>query len=171
MSIEFREFIRAPRWRRRLTLAALALAACGTAEDGGLGPGPAVLSGAIGQGRGRVILVRDLRDPQWPSDPVTITGVAIEGDTIRLGVSFGGGCRDHQLQLITDVAWMESYPVQVAARVAHEDNDDPCDALITGSLSFDLSPLKRAYQASYQSPTGKIALRLQGAPSVPVYTF
>jgi hypothetical protein len=97
--------------------------------------------------------------------------VTIEGDSIRIGVSFGGGCAEHQLQLIADVVWAESYPVQVGARLAHEDNDDACDGLITGSLSFDLSPLKRVYQASYQSRTGKIALRLEGAPSVPVYEF
>ena len=170
MRIEIRKFVRAPRWRR-LTVAALALAACGTGDDGGLGPVPAVLSSATGQGRGSIVLVRDLRDPQWPADPVTISDVAIEGDTIRLDVSFGGGCAEHHLQLIADVVWAESYPVQVGARLAHENNDDACDALIAGTLSFDLSPLKRAYQASYQSPTGKIALRLEGAPSVPVYEF
>lgn len=171
MKAGIRGTIRPERWRRGVTLAALALAACGTGKDAGLGPVPVVLSDAIGQGRGNVILVRDLRDPQWPSDPLTIGDVAVEGDTIRLDVSFSGGCTEHQLQLIADVVWAESYPVQVGARLAHEDNDDACDGIITGSLSFDLSPLKRAYQASYQSRTGKIALRLQGAPSIPVYEF
>jgi hypothetical protein len=44
---------------------------------------------------------------------------------------------------------MESFPVQVRAFLSHDGKKDPCDAIVTRALSFDLRPLKRAYQESY----------------------
>ena len=56
---------------------------------------------------------------------------------------------------------MESFPVQVRLFLSHEDFDDPCDAWITREFSFDLIPLKIAYQASYGvSEPGKTTLIL-----------
>jgi hypothetical protein len=100
-----------------------------------------------------------------------VGAVQIDGDSIRVAVSFGGGCRGHAVQLISETTWMESYPVQVNARLAHNSNADPCDALIGGSLHFDLSPLRERFRQSYNSTSGRIQLRLAGAASVPVYVF
>ena len=44
---------------------------------------------------------------------------------------------------------MESNPVQTRLFLSHEDFDDPCDAWITREFTFDLIPLKLAYEASY----------------------
>lgn len=44
---------------------------------------------------------------------------------------------------------MESFPVQVRLFLSHEDFDDPCDAWITEDFTFDLVPLKLAYQGTY----------------------
>lgn len=159
------------RQRRLVTAIALFALGCGTDGSANLGPSEALLSDDMDEGRGRVVLVADASAPAWPSDPITIGDVSFEGDTIQIEVSFGGGCRDHRLQLIAETTWAESYPVQVGARVAHEANDDPCDAVLHGTLRFDLSPLKRMYQAAYQTRTGKISLRLAGATNVPVYEF
>lgn len=159
-------------WRRRLATAATLVAlGCGTDGSTGLGPSDALLSDNLDEGRGRVILVRDAHAPGLPSDPVTIGSVSFDGDTIVIDVSFGGGCAEHRLQLLAETTWMESWPVQIHARVAHDANDDPCDAVLQGTLRFDLGPLKRMYQASYQTVSGKIALRLAGATSAPVYEF
>jgi hypothetical protein len=120
---------------------------------------------------GQIIITPDADAPQWPSDPVTIHAVEVRGDSLELTVSFGGGCRDHAFSLLADAAWMESYPVQIGARLAHDAKGDACDALLTRVLKFDLSPLKAAYAASYQTLSGIIRLNVRGAPSNPTYSW
>lgn len=159
------------RQRRLITTILLFGLGCGTDGSAGLGPSEALLSDDLDEGRGRVVLVRDASARGLPSDPITIGEVSFDGDTIQIEVSFGGGCAEHRLQLVAETTWMESWPVQVFARVTHDANDDPCDAVLQGTLRFDLSPLKRMYQQAYQTPTGKIALQIAGATGVPVYEF
>jgi hypothetical protein len=113
-----------------------------------------------------VVIVEDPDDPKWPDYPVTIHSSAIVGDSLELTVSFGGGCRDHTFALLANGAWMESNPVQTGVRLAHDGSGDPCDALLSRTLRFDLSPLKTAYANSYQTATGIIRLNVQGSSSV-----
>lgn len=159
------------RRRRLITAISLFTLGCGADGSANLGPSEALLSGNLDEGRGRVVLVRDASAPELPADPLTIGGVSFEGDTIEIEVSFGGGCAEHRLQLVAETTWMESYPVQVFARVTHDAHNDPCDAVLHGTLRFDLTPLRRMYQRSYQTATGKIALQIAGATGVPVYAF
>lgn len=79
----------------------------------------------------------------FPTDPANISAMAIEGDTLRLTVTHGGGCRDHTYQLYTPGAVMKSYPPQMTIHLAHNANGDMCKALLTRELAFDLSPLKK----------------------------
>ena len=120
---------------------------------------------------GQVIITPDATDPKWPTDPVTIDAVRIEGDSLVLNVAFGGGCRPHTFFLLGDAVWMESYPVQTGLRLAHEDNNDNCKALVSRVLRFDLSPLKDTYRDSYQASTGIIRLRIQGSTASPTYKW
>ena len=159
------------RWRRLVTACSLFVLGCGADGSANLGPSEVLLSDNLDEGRGRVVLVGDAHAPGLPSDPITIGAVSFDGDTIQIEVAFGGGCGDHRLHLLAETTWMESWPVQVHARVAHDANDDPCDAVLQGTLRFDLTPLKRMYQQAYQTATGKIALQLAGATGVPVYEF
>lgn len=105
------------------------------------------------------------------SDALTVGSVAIDGDTLRVTVTYGGGCQRHALQPIAETVWLESYPVQVYARISHNAAGDLCKALITRTLHVDLSPLKEEYRETYQTTAGRIALRLAGAKDVPVYVF
>ncbi|HEX7123210.1 MAG TPA: hypothetical protein VF178_12615 [Gemmatimonadaceae bacterium] len=146
------------------------ISACGGGSKDPAGPAEAYLAAPGDAGTGRAILVGNANAPQWPRDPVTITSATITGDTLILDVSFSGGCAEHQLQLLVDTVWMESYPVQIGALLAHDDRDDPCDAIVTGAVRFDLRPLAQAYRRAYQSASGKIALRLAGAPHL-IYEF
>jgi hypothetical protein len=85
----------------------------------------------------------------WPQDPFTVQEAFVVGDLLRVKVSYGGGCKTHELQVVAWGGWMESHPVQVRAFLTHEAFDDPCDAIITEDRYFDLGPLKRAYRKSY----------------------
>lgn len=121
--------------------------------------------------RGKILLVESVDSPAWAKDPLTFGAITIEGDTLSASVTYGGGCRRHALQPLAETTWMESWPVQVGARIAHHANEDPCRALVTRQLRIDLSPLKERYQETYRSEHGKIRLRLTGAERVPVYEF
>lgn len=109
-------------------------------------------------------------DPRpWPFDPWTFVGHDIQGDTLSLVVRYGGGCREHRFALLIDPAFMESLPVQVAARLAHDADGDLCRALLTRTLRFDLTPLREHFRASYGAGGGSVAIRLAGRRII--YTF
>jgi hypothetical protein len=84
-------------------------------------------------------------DDADPSDPLMVTRLEIEGDTLHVDVSHGGGCEEHGYGLCYEEAWAASSPIQVGFRVLHDDGGDSCDALLNQQLSFDLTPFKQAY--------------------------
>jgi hypothetical protein len=119
----------------------------------------------------RVLIVEESEWRRFPSDLITIAGTRFVGDTLVLSVTHGGGCRDHAYQLLAGTVWMESLPVQVAARLSHDANGDMCRALLSRDVKVNLTPLRDAYRRAYGGTTGKIALRLEGAPAAVVYEF
>jgi len=84
----------------------------------------------------------------------------LAGDTLTLPIQYGGGCRVHRFGLLIDPAFRESHPVQVTARLAHDADGDLCRALLGQDLRFDLSPLRRRYQAAYGPGPGEIHILL-----------
>jgi hypothetical protein len=109
------------------------------------------LGTVLGMGSGTVPLIVDfLTNPSsWPNDAFRIESAAVVGHNLQLTLSYGGGCKTHEVKALAWGGWMESFPVQVRLFLSHEDFDDPCDAWITRDFSFDLVPLKLAYQESY----------------------
>jgi hypothetical protein len=105
----------------------------------------------MGMAHGTIPLIVnfDTNPTTWPRDPFQIEEAQVSGHTLQVTLSYGGGCRTHDVKGVAWGGWMESFPVQVRLFLSHEDFDDPCDAWITREFSFDLIPLKIAYQASY----------------------
>ncbi len=137
----------------RLVLTGLALLAACAVERLVLGPvtgDPAVVP---------LTLVDDLATASGPRDPVTLETAAVVGDTLRLEVTYGGGCRTHAFGLLVERRFLESNPVQAAAALAHDDRDDPCDALVSRTLLADLRPLRQEYRRAYGADTGTLVLR------------
>ena len=85
----------------------------------------------------------------WPLDWATIDEVSLQGDLLELAVHFSGGCATHDFNLVAWGGWMESFPVQIQTLLSHDGKDDPCDAVVTERLTFDLRPLQKAYEESY----------------------
>jgi len=106
------------------------------------------LMGMVG-GTQPVIVDFDTNPSSWPRDPYQIGDAQVEGHTLEARLSYGGGCMTHDIKAVAWGGWMESFPVQVRLFLSHEDFDDPCDAWITRDFTFDLVPLKLAYQAAY----------------------
>jgi hypothetical protein len=102
-----------------------------------------------------------------PDDAVEILEASLEAPLLDLTVRYSGGCARHAFDLVVASGWKESYPVQVDVDLAHEDPGDPCDALPTETLRFDLTPLREAYVEAYGSGPGAIAMQLGAASGGP----
>lgn len=109
---------------------------------------------------GTVVIEFGMPPSNWPMDPYILDAARITGDTLVLRVDHGGGCRQHAFALVAWDGFLESVPVQVQAVLAHEDRDDPCDALVRSDLIFDLAPLRAAYSEAYRGEHGRLVLRL-----------
>jgi hypothetical protein len=102
----------------------------------------------------------------WPMDAQIVQAIEIKGDMMVAGVTYAGGCSVHHFNLVVFGGWMESDPVQTQALLSHDAHDDNCDGLIIRELTFDLRPLKRAYQDAYGvgTPGGTtLIIQLNGA--------
>ena len=82
---------------------------------------------------------------EWGTDSYELGQAAIVNDTLRATVSFGGGCRMHEFTLVLSNAFMMTDPVRLTATLAHNANDDPCEAWLTEDLVFDLAPVRELY--------------------------
>lgn len=94
-----------------------------------------------------VAMASEWRD--WPGDPVILEAWEVIGDVARFQVAYSGGCASHHFDLVAYGGWKESDPVQVTAGISHDSNGDTCEALLTDTLTFDLQPIKQAYQETY----------------------
>jgi hypothetical protein len=95
-----------------------------------------------------------------PNDPITVSDASITGDILTLSVSHGGGCVAHGYGSCWDGSFAESDPVQAWLQLNHEDNDDPCDAIVMQDITFDLTPMRDAWVDAYQQASGTIVLHV-----------
>ena len=93
-------------------------------------------------------------------DPVEILQAEIEGDLLKLEVSYGGGCARHDFSLLFSGVFMQSFPMQTHLDLAHDAHGDPCRAIVGARPTFDLTPLKLAYQAAH-GERGVLVLHLR----------
>lgn len=101
---------------------------------------------------------------RFGTDEYVLNSATITGDTLNVSVSYSGGCEDHQFTLVVSEGFLESFPVQLHASIAHNANGDTCEAYPTENYRFNLTPIKTLYQNAYQQEAGTIVLRLKDAP-------
>jgi hypothetical protein len=81
-------------------------------------------------------------EKDMPQDALLGLSAELDDDCLRLAVSFGGGCKDHDFDLYWDGTSTRSYPPQVTLELLHDDHGDDCKAIRVRKLSFDLSSLR-----------------------------
>ena len=157
--------------RRLPTLVIAALltvgAVVGCEARGPLEPVQALLTGTNVLAPAQLVPRDDPRP--WPTDPWTYIAHRVAGDTLSLDVQYSGGCTEHRFALLVDPAFMESHPVQLFARLAHDADGDMCDGLLQRTLRFDLSRIREQYSAAYGSGEGTVVIGLEGRSIT--YTF
>lgn len=112
-----------------------------------------------------VLVFTDDPGDTFGTDHFVINSATLTGDTLKINVSYGGGCEAHQLTLIASELFLETFPVQLNLSLAHNANGDPCEAWLTEAYLFDLTPIKRFYQESYRAEAGTVILNLEGLPA------
>jgi hypothetical protein len=106
----------------------------------------------------------------YQKDNFDLQNTALDNGKLYLTISYGGGCGSPLYELVATPTFMESNPVQVGIMLSFTDND-PCRALVTKQLCFDLTPLGKLYEKSYQTGHGTIHLRINNWGSPIEYTF
>lgn len=74
------------------------------------------------------------------SDMYFVEAACVKGDKLIADIRYGGGCARHDFRLTWDGSLDKSNPPQALLQLSHNANGDPCKALISERLTFDLSP-------------------------------
>lgn len=98
-----------------------------------------------------------------PNDALEIVNVQIEGDCLVIRFE-SGGCDGNSwgIKLIDSEAIMESYPPQRNLRLSLK-NEEPCDAIVTKEMAFNVSNLRLEYD--------KIILNITNSGDQVVYEY
>jgi hypothetical protein len=75
-------------------------------------------------------------------DHYDIFAARIEGDSLHMTISHGGGCKVHEFKLYTNGAMMKSLPPKINLILHHNGNEDNCRALIQKEIAFNIGELK-----------------------------
>ena len=82
-------------------------------------------------------------------DPVTVRRGELYEDILTLSVTFGGGCGAHEFRLFMQPAFLKSFPAQASLFLQHTDLGDPCDAIISEEISFNIRSIAELYRCRY----------------------
>jgi hypothetical protein len=77
------------------------------------------------------------------TDPLNVMSSKVEGDCLLLTLQYGGGCKEHQVDLALILPECGTPPLPPPTfEIRHNANGDACKALITKEYSFDISGIK-----------------------------
>ncbi len=75
------------------------------------------------------------------SDPFVLDTLYIDGDSLKITLSYSGGCARHSFKIIWNELITSSNPPSVDLLLLHDAHGDMCEAMITETLAFALSEL------------------------------
>lgn len=100
------------------------------------------------------------------SESYTIQEASINGNILRITVSYIGGCEEHQFELIGNPNIAKSLPPIRSIELVHKSNGDSCKAKMEETLRFNIANL------AYKQESGSvIKLNLKGWKEQLIYTF
>ena len=117
----------------------------------GCHPGNGVFAAADSHASGKttpVAVVDALDAGRWAHSPVEIDNATVSGDTLTLGVTYTGGCKVHDFELVVSSGIVQTQPPRAGALLAHRNNGDVCDVAVAETLRFDLAPLRAALEGN-----------------------
>lgn len=77
------------------------------------------------------------------TDPIIVLDAKVEGDCLKLTLQYGGGCKEHRVDLALILPECGTPPLPPPTfEIRHDSNDDHCKALVTKDYSFDISGIR-----------------------------
>jgi hypothetical protein len=77
------------------------------------------------------------------TDPINVISAKVDGDCFLLTLQYGGGCKDHQVDLALILPECGTPPLPPPTfEIRHNANNDACKALITKEYSFNISGIR-----------------------------
>ncbi len=77
------------------------------------------------------------------TDPISIISAKVDGDCLKLTLQYGGGCKEHQVDLALIQPECGTPPLPPPTfEIRHNANGDACKALVTKEYSFDLKGIR-----------------------------
>lgn len=130
--------------------------ACGTVKDGDQQPTE----------EENMVQKAILGEPSKDNPLTQISNAELNGNILKLTVSYSGGCEDQVFDLVGDEMIMKSFPPKRNVTLVRNSKGDACREYITKDLLFDLTEL------SYQKKNGsEIILQLKGYEKEIRYVF
>ena len=83
----------------------------------------------------------DIRDIK--SDTFKMLEAKVDGDVLKIKVSYSGGTKDHDFTLYWNQIVARSYPGRTTINLKHDAHGDAGEALITRTLEFDLTAITK----------------------------
>jgi len=100
------------------------------------------------------------------SESFTIQEASINGNVLRVTVSYIGGCEEHQFELIGNPNIAKSLPPIRSIELVHKSNGDACKEKMEETLLINISNL------AYKQEAGSvIKLNLSGWKEQLIYTY
>ena len=90
---------------------------------------------------GDYAVVSQVRYNSAPDDDFTFDAVTLEGNCLSITIQYGGGCEEVNTELIDEGSINYSNTIGRNIRLSLHDTDN-CEALVTTTLKFDLTPLQ-----------------------------
>jgi hypothetical protein len=91
----------------------------------------------------------------------------LEDDELHLSLSWGGGCGSSFFRLCSPGVVLGADGKLSAELFLHQDLDDPCEAIVRDTLTFDVSGLKPLAREVAASDHGVMMLELDGPDESP----
>jgi hypothetical protein len=77
------------------------------------------------------------------TDAINVMSAKVDGDCLKLSLQYGGGCKDHQVDLALILPECGTPPLPPPTfEIRHNANNDACKALITKEYSFNISGIR-----------------------------
>ena len=95
------------------------------------------------------ITISEMVDMKNTGDPYTIEHAKILGDTLILQLSYGGGCKEHEFEMLNNNAFREyedewaNVGYQTHLTLKHNANNDHCRSIVTKEIRFDLISIQQ----------------------------
>lgn len=88
-----------------------------------------------------VVLDMNFQQPKENAD-FKVLEASIEGDILKLKISYSGGCESHEFNAYFNGIFMKSMPPKAGIFIEHINKGDMCKKLETQELTFDLKNMR-----------------------------